>query len=117
MPLGVATAPCPWVFKPSQAGTYTVQASYTTPDTTNYAGTATSPSASFIGTTSDGRGALGVTLADHSDGAPGRSLYLAEGGDITEIANPATCAGSCVASRGIGRGDDRRGGHERRENQ
>jgi hypothetical protein len=53
--------------------------------------------ASVIGTTSDGRGALGVTLANHRDGTPGRSLYLAEGGDISEIKNPAACAGSCVA--------------------
>jgi hypothetical protein len=35
------------VFKPSQAGTYTVQATYTMPDTANYAGTAASPAASF----------------------------------------------------------------------
>jgi hypothetical protein len=54
--------------------------------------------ASVIGTTSDGRGALGVALANHSDGTPGRSLYLAEGGDISEIPNPASCNGTCVAS-------------------
>jgi hypothetical protein len=56
--------------------------------------------ASVIGTTSDGRGALGAALANHSDGTPGRSLYLAEGGDVTEIPNPASCsaAAPCVAS-------------------
>jgi hypothetical protein len=45
--VNTATGTYGWVFKPSQAGTYTVQASYTTPDTANYAGTAISPSASF----------------------------------------------------------------------
>src|ERR687885_3048059 len=54
------------------------------------AGTLLPTVASVIGTTSDGRGALGVTLANHSDGTPGRSLYLAEGSDITEIMDPAT---------------------------
>ena len=56
--------------------------------------------ASVIGTTSDGRGASGVALANHSDGTLGRSLYLAEGGDITEIMDPASCsaAAPCVAS-------------------
>src|SRR5919199_3075239 len=62
------------------------------------AGTLVPTVASVIGTTSDGRGALGVAVANHSDGTPGRSLYLAEGGDISEIPNPADCAGSCVAS-------------------
>jgi hypothetical protein len=45
--VNTATGTYSWGFKPSQAGTYTVQASYTTPDTTNYAGTATSQVASF----------------------------------------------------------------------
>ena len=45
--VNTATGTYSWVFKPSQAGTYTVQASYTTPDTANYAGTATSQVASF----------------------------------------------------------------------
>lgn len=62
------------------------------------AGTLVPTVASVIGTTSDGRGALGVAVANHSDGTLGRSLYLAEGGDITEIMDPASCAGSCVAS-------------------
>jgi hypothetical protein len=65
------------------------------------AGNAVPTVASIIGTTSDGRGALGVAVANHSNGTPGRSLYLAEGGDITEIPNPATCAGSCVAKATI----------------
>ena len=53
----------------------------------------------MIGTTSDGRkGAASLTFANRSDGKLGTSLYLAEGGDITEIANPATCDGTCVAS-------------------
>src|ERR671928_128274 len=62
------------------------------------AGTLLPTLASVIGTTSDGRGALGVAVANHSDGTPGRSLYLAEGSDITEIPDPANCSGTCVAS-------------------
>jgi hypothetical protein len=45
--VNTATGTYSWVFNPSQAGTYTVQASYTSPDKVNYAGTATSSSASF----------------------------------------------------------------------
>jgi hypothetical protein len=63
---------------------------------TNPSGAAST--AQVIGSTSDGRGASGLAFANASGGSLTTSLYLAEGGGITEIANATTCAGACVAS-------------------
>jgi hypothetical protein len=38
-----------------------------------------------FGTTSDGRGAAGLAIANHSNGTPGSSLYVAEGGGVSEL--------------------------------
>jgi hypothetical protein len=50
-----------------------------------------------VGSTTDGRGASGLAFANASDGSLTTSLYIAEGGGISEIANAATCTGACVA--------------------
>jgi hypothetical protein len=51
-----------------------------------------------VGATSDGRGANGLAFANASDGSLGASLYIAEGGGISELANATTCTGACVAT-------------------
>src|SRR5918911_2856845 len=55
------------------------------------------PTAQVVGRTSDGRGANGLAFANASDGTLGTSLYIAEGGGISEIANATTCTGACLA--------------------
>jgi hypothetical protein len=63
------------------------------PSGVDAAGNPVTPVATVIGTTSDGRkGAASLTFANRSDGKLGTSLYLAEGGDITEIPDPASCS-------------------------
>jgi hypothetical protein len=62
----------------------------------NPAGSASS--AQFVAATSDGRGAAGLAFANASDGSLGTSLYVAEGGGISEIADATACAGDCIAS-------------------
>jgi hypothetical protein len=51
-----------------------------------------------VGVTSDGRGANGIAFANASDGSLGASLYIAEGGGISEIADATTCTGACAAT-------------------
>jgi hypothetical protein len=46
---------------------------------------ATALAGQVIGRTSDGRGASGLAIANHSDGTLGSSLYLAEGGGVSEL--------------------------------
>lgn len=46
---------------------------------------ATSSVGQVVGRTSDGRGAGGVSIANHSDSTPGSSLYIAEGGGVSEM--------------------------------
>ena len=46
---------------------------------------ATSITGQVIGVTAEGRGAAGITIANHSDGTAGSSLYLAEGGGVSEL--------------------------------
>jgi hypothetical protein len=53
--------------------------------------------AQYIGATTDGRGASGLSFANASNGALTSSLYLAEGAGISEIANATTCT-ACAAS-------------------
>ena len=60
---------------------------------------ATSIAGQNIGRTSDGRGASGLTIANHSDGTPGSSLYIAEGGGISELDLATT--GSVATLTGI----------------
>ena len=57
---------------------------------------ASAPSASLVGTTAAG-GAAGLAVANASDGSLAPALYVAEGGGVSEIDNPAACAGSCAA--------------------
>jgi hypothetical protein len=54
------------------------------------------PSVSLVGTTAAG-GAAGLAVANASDGSLNAALYIAEGGGVSEIDNPATCAGACAA--------------------
>ncbi len=54
--------------------------------------------AQYIGSTTDGRGAAGLAFANATDGSLTTSLYLAEGGGISEIANATSCTGACLAS-------------------
>jgi hypothetical protein len=56
------------------------------------------PPAQFVASTSDGGGAAGLTFANATDGSPTTSLYLAEGGGISEVTDAVNCAGACVAS-------------------
>ena len=58
------------------------------------------PTAQYIGTSTDrlAKGTTGLAFANASDGSATTSLYLAEGGGISEIPNATACTAGCAAT-------------------